>query len=111
MAHLLYVLVQLYALLGAAVAVWFLVAHLERVAPAAMGAYAFRPLLIPGLILLWPLVLWRIRTQAAAATSFRRAHRRIWLLLAVALPAIVVAALSLRQNGPREAPPVRLSAP
>jgi hypothetical protein len=27
--------------------------------PAARGAYAFRPLLLPGLVLLWPLVAWR----------------------------------------------------
>ena len=26
---------------------------------ASVGAYAFRPLLLPGLALLWPLVLWR----------------------------------------------------
>ena len=32
---------------------------IERVAPAARGAYAVRPLLVPGLVLLWPLVLWR----------------------------------------------------
>lgn len=48
-----------YAALGAAVALAFLVFGIERIDPAARGAYAFRPLLLPGLILLWPLVLWR----------------------------------------------------
>lgn len=50
-----------YAALGAAVALVFLAAGIERVDPAARGAYAFRPLLLPGLVLLWPLVLWRWR--------------------------------------------------
>lgn len=50
-----------YAALGAAVALAFLVFGIERIDPAARGAYAFRPLLVPGLVLLWPLVLWRWR--------------------------------------------------
>ena len=50
-----------YAALGAAVALAFLTFGIERVDPAARGAYAFRPLLLPGLVLLWPLVLWRRR--------------------------------------------------
>ena len=50
-----------YAALGAAVALAFLTVGIERVDPAARGAHAFRPLLVPGLVLLWPLVLWRWR--------------------------------------------------
>lgn len=50
-----------YAMLGVVVALVFLAVGIERVDPAARGAYAFRPLLLPGLILLWPLVLWRWR--------------------------------------------------
>lgn len=49
----------LYGGLGLAVAAAFLLLGLDRVDPAARGAYAFRPLLVPGLVLLWPLVLWR----------------------------------------------------
>ena len=48
-----------YGIVGALVAVAFLVAGIERVTHAARGAYAFRPLLFPGLVLLWPLVAWR----------------------------------------------------
>jgi hypothetical protein len=43
--------------------------------------------------------------------SHRRAHARIWTALAFLLPAIIIIALLIRQNGPREAPPVRLSPP
>ena len=48
-----------YLLLGALVAAGFLFYGLDRIDPAARGAHAFRPLLVPGLVLLWPLVLWR----------------------------------------------------
>ena len=46
-------------MVGAAVAVLFLALGLERVAAPARRAYAFRPLLIPGIVVLWPLVLVR----------------------------------------------------
>ncbi len=44
---------------GALLAVAFLLFGIDRVDPSARGAYAFRPLLIPGLVLLWPLVAAR----------------------------------------------------
>jgi hypothetical protein len=50
---------SIYGAAGFGVAVAFLLFGLERAAPSARGAYAFRPLLVPGLMLLWPLVLWR----------------------------------------------------
>ena len=48
-----------YATVGLAVGLAFLLFGLSRRDPASVGAYAFRPLLLPGLALLWPLVLWR----------------------------------------------------
>jgi len=53
-----------YGGIGLVVALGFLVLGLPRVDPAARGAYAFRPLLLPGLIMLWPLVLRRWRAAA-----------------------------------------------
>lgn len=44
---------------GAVTAAAFLMVGLDRVDPAARQAYAFRPLVAPGIVLLWPLVLWR----------------------------------------------------
>ena len=41
----------------------------------------------------------------------RSAHRRVWVLLSVLLPVLLLAALALRQNGPAEAPAIRLSEP
>jgi hypothetical protein len=46
--------VLVYAGCGAILAVAFLLWGLDRIDTAASGAYAFRPLLIPGLVLLWP---------------------------------------------------------
>jgi hypothetical protein len=50
---------------GMVVALAFLSLGIDRVDPQAIGAYAFRPLLIPGLVLLWPLVVWRWATHVA----------------------------------------------
>lgn len=50
--------------LGGGVGLAFLLRGIDRVDPAARGAYAMRPLLLPGLALLWPVVLWRWRVLA-----------------------------------------------
>lgn len=112
---------QAYSAVGALVAVAFLAFGLARVAHGARGAYAFRPLLLPGLVLLWPLVLWRWALLARAAghepvaiglgRRYVGVHRAAWLLLAVLLPLLLVGALSLRQSGPLETAPVRLAGP
>ena len=111
MAHAIILASQVYGGIGGLVAAWFLLWRIERIDPMARGAYAFRPLLIPGLVLLWPLVLWRGLVSPGEGREFTAAHGRIWVVLAVVLPLVMVGALALRQNGPTEAPPVRLSAP
>ena len=50
---------QYYGYVGLAVAAAFLLYGIERVDPRARRTYAFRPLLIPGCIVLWPLVIAR----------------------------------------------------
>lgn len=52
-----------YAAAGLAIGLAFLFRGLDRIDPAARGAHGFRPLLLPGLVLLWPLVLWRWRQR------------------------------------------------
>ncbi len=112
MAHVIVLAAEIYAAIGALVAAWFLLVAIDRIDPAARDALAFRPLLIPGLVLLWPLVLLRYRGwPATAPRDLRRAHWRIWLVLCAALPLLLIGALSLRQNGPTEAAPVRLAPP
>ena len=50
---------EIYGWIGAFVAALFLLIGIDRIDPSARGSYAFRPLLIPGMILVWPLVLYR----------------------------------------------------
>ena len=50
---------QYYAAIGAIVAAAFLLIGIDRVDPSSRGSYLFRVLIAPGLIGLWPLVLWR----------------------------------------------------
>lgn len=90
-------LARLWIWAGALTALVFLVFGLDRIDPSARGAWAFRPLLVPGVVLLWPLVLWRwfrIESMAPMPAGLppRAAHRAAWLGLAVLLPALLVGA-------------------
>ena len=58
-AEILVLVAKIYAGLGGLVAIGFLAVGIDRVDPSARGVYAFRPLLLPGLTLLWPWVLFR----------------------------------------------------
>ncbi|MCI4666054.1 MAG: hypothetical protein MRY74_15165 [Neomegalonema sp.] len=51
--------VEIYVWIGIAIAAAFLSLGVGRIDPAARGAYAFRILVLPGVVGLWPLVLWR----------------------------------------------------
>ncbi len=110
---------EAWAVVGLAVAAVFLLWGIDRIDPAARGAIAFRPLLVPGIVLLWPLVLWRWRVLAQAPETAGRfdrpappsVHRRLWTVLAVVLPAILLVAAAIHQEGPREAPAVRIAPP
>ena len=80
-------------------------------APDARGAYVFRPLLVPGVVLLWPLVLWRWqvleRDREVAVRRHkppRRAQDIFAAILALVIPIILVVALLVRQQGPFEWP-------
>jgi hypothetical protein len=48
--------VTIWLAVGVAVGAAFLFLGIDQVDPAARGSYAFRPLLLPGLALLWPFV-------------------------------------------------------
>lgn len=41
----------------------------------------------------------------------RTMHRAVWTVLAVLLPAILIGAMSIRRDGPVEAPAIRLAPP
>ncbi len=100
---------------GLAVAIAFLVVGIDRIDANARDAYAFRPLLIPGIILLWPLVAWRwlqlergIDPWEARYRAPVRAHGVVALVLAILLPAIFIGSLALRQTWPAGVEPVAI---
>lgn len=59
MADLIVQAATVYLGVGGVVALAFLLLGIDRVDPQARGAYLFRPMIAPGLVLLWPLVLAR----------------------------------------------------
>src|SRR5277367_5273519 len=112
MAQVIVGVLEVYGVVGAVVAAWFVLLRLDDIDAAARGAFAFRPLLIPGLMLLWPLVLLRqLGRLSADARQLRRRQLRVWMLLSVVLPLLLFGAVALRQNGPTEAAPVRIAPP
>lgn len=50
---------SIYGMVGIFIAIVFLVVGIGRVDSNARGNYAFRPILIPGIMVLWPLILAR----------------------------------------------------
>ena len=108
-------LISLWGIIGAVVALVFLTIGIDRIDEDARGAYVFRPLLVPGVILLWPLVLWRWWVLETGRDRWalrhappRRAHGKVWIVLAVLIPLILATAIGLRQPWPADIAPERL---
>lgn len=103
-------------LIGLCVAIPFLAFGVDRIDPNARGTYTFRVLVLPGILLLWPIVLWRwlaIETGrdhwVAKHTPHRRIHGQIWSVLAVLLPLLLLGALTVAPQWPADQPAVQLS--
>ena len=116
--NILLILAQYWLYAGGVVAVAFLTFGIDRVDEDARGAYFFRPLLVPGVLMIWPLVLFRwflLETGRDAwvlrHTTERSAHTAIALALAVGLPLIVIVGLSLKQTWPADVAPQLIEAP
>ncbi len=58
-AEIIILIAQIYCVIGFIVAVVFITVGLGRVERAARKAYLFRLQILPGLILLWPIVIVR----------------------------------------------------
>lgn len=115
-AELLLSLASAYGAVGALVAAAFLLVGLERMVPAARGSYAFRPLIVPGLVLLWPVVAWRWAMgpgtgQRRAARPQQRSHAVIWAVFAALLPTILAISWMQRHYTVPVPASVRLSPP
>ena len=103
-------------ILGAVVAAAFLLFGIDRIDGDARGAYAFRPLLVPGILLIWPLVLlrwYRLETDtdrwADRYRPPREVHLPVAVIFAAALAFAILAGFAVRQDWPADIAPERLS--
>ncbi len=110
--------VRIWFMIGGVVAAFFLVIGIDRIDEDARGAYVFRPLIVPGILLIWPLVLWRwwvLETGRdnpdARFHPVRSAHGVAAFSMAIIITVTVIIGLSNRQEWPADFEPVRLSAP
>jgi hypothetical protein len=117
-AEMILLAVKAWGLMGALVAIPFLTFGIDRLDEDARGAYVFRPLLVPGILLIWPLILWRwyILVDGKDEWSHRYRPRRTshqWFgyLMPIAIVAIIIAGWSVRQTWPADIAPVQLSTP
>ena len=111
-------IVKIWGSIGALVAIPFLTFGMDRLDEDARGAYVFRPLLVPGVLLIWPLVLWRWYILADGKDEWshryrprRASHQYFALIMPIAIVAIIVAGWSVRQSWPADIAPVQLSEP
>ncbi len=114
-AELIFACIRWWLTIGAFVAAVFLTFGIDRIDEDARGAYVFRPLLIPGILLIWPLVLWRWfrletgETQAARYRPPRAAHLAVSVLMAFGIAVAVFLGLSQKQSWPADFEPQQLS--
>ena len=105
-------LAQGWGAVGALVAVVFLFWGIDRIDEDARGAYVFRVLLIPGVLLIWPLVLWRWAQMEDAPWMNRYrpvlAHRYAVSAMAVLIALAVLLGLSVRQEWPADIAPIQI---
>lgn len=111
-------LVEVWGLVGALVAAAFLTFGLNQIDEDARGAITFRPLLIPGILVLWPLVLWRWWVLATDRDVWalrhrppRRIHGTVAIIMAVLIAITLVVSFSIRQTWPAGIAPVQLEEP
>ena len=109
---------EYWAWIGLVVAVPFLTFGMDRIDENARGAYIFRPLLLPAVILIWPVVLWRWFLLETKRDDWkgrhrppRLSHRCAALAFAVMIPLIIVTGLAVKQTWPEAYEPVLLEAP
>lgn len=110
--------VEVWGWIGAAVALVFLTIGIDRVDEDARGAYIFRPLLIPGILVIWPLVLWRWYRHESGTDLWtarydppRKSHFWVGLILPFGILLIIATGLIIRQTWPADFVPVQISAP
>lgn len=117
-AEMIFAAAKWWLTIGGVVAAAFLTIGIDRIDEDARGAYVFRPLLLPGVLLIWPLVLWRwIRLEIGAGNEQARYvppranHRIVAILMAVGIGGAVLLGLINRPVWPGDFVPQQLSQP
>ncbi|MEP5759019.1 MAG: hypothetical protein ABJ327_06875 [Litoreibacter sp.] len=117
-AELILLFAKIWTGFGALVALVFLSFGIDGIDEDAQGAYVFRPLLVPGILLIWPLVLWRWHILASNKDEWssrykprRNSHRWIAFVMPLAIIVVIGTGLSVRQTWPVDIAPVQLSTP
>lgn len=116
-AALLLTLAEYWLWVGAVVALAFLTFGIDRIDEDARGTYIFRPLLVPGVLMLWPLVLWRWAVLELDTDNWLTRYRPeirmqvgLGLGMAVLIAVIALGGMAVRQQPPANSEPVRLEA-
>ena len=109
---------KLWIIAGGLTAAVFLTVGIDRIDEDARGTYVFRPLIVPGILLLWPLVLlrwWVLETgrdePERRYRPVRAAHGTVAVLLCVVILSVVSLGLISRQQWPADFTPQRVAAP
>ncbi len=97
---------------GALVALVFLTVGIDRVDEDARGAYAFRLLLVPAVVLIWPLILWRWWVLETGRDRWamryrppRETHLAAAVLLLICIVTALAAGMAIRQHWPADFQP------
>ena len=117
-AEIILMVLKVWGWIGAAVALAFLTFGMDKIDEDADGAYVFRPLVVPGILLVWPLVLWRWAVLATGKDHWpnryrtkRRNHHWVGMIMPVAIIIILTVGWSVRQAWPDYIMPEQLSPP
>ena len=109
---------RIWGIVGSLVALAFLTVGIDRIDEDSRGAYAFRPLLVPAVLLIWPLVLWRWWVLEAGRDQWpkryrppRKPHLSVAVTLLVCIVFTVVAGIAVRQTWPTDFEPQQVSLP
>lgn len=100
------------------VALAFLTIGIDRIDEDAREAYVFRPLLIPGILVIWRLVLWRWDLYETGTGPWparydppRKSDLGVGLILPIGIVVNIGTGLLVRQTWPADFEPILTSPP
>lgn len=115
-AEFIFLIAKLWIGMGFLVAAVFLFFGMDRIDDDADGAYIFRVLLLPGVLLIWPLVLWRWFVLETGRDQWfkrhdpiRNAHLWVSVIFCSLIFLIIAVGVSKRQIWPVDFVPQKLA--